>query len=189
VSQIRFFKVPSKGKFQDIDTSVDALHARRVVVIEDKPSSTYWIIAGKNASANAIKNADQQVKKLIKGATSKMKSSKVEYDQAADHLHTILNRPRQKQASKIPLVPNSASEVLRRNRVKSSEGPVIKEFEIAYYKDESTEMTSGITEEIESLLSKYSDEIHQEYLHRTTKTKTRKKLNRITSQLIELIYT
>ena len=191
MSQITFYKVPSKGKFQDIESSVDSLHARRIIVIEDLDSSTFWIISGKSASAGARKNADRIIKKMIKESNSSMKSSEVDYEDAEDHILSLLSKTpstTKKQAKEIPLVPNSAIDVLSRKKSKESEGPVIKEFEIAYYKEDSSEEESELSQQIEELLMRYSESVHGEARTPSSKTKAKKKLNTITNQLIQLIF-
>jgi hypothetical protein len=182
VADITFYKAASKGKLEEIEASVGSLHTRRVLVIEDRNSSVFWIIDGKSASASASKNARANVKTMIK-ASPDMIMKEISFDDAPDQIESILGG---KKPVKIPQVPSKGSTVKKAKFRSESEGPIIKEFQIAYYKDEGSDDASS--SEIYELLDAYREAVLKIFSDKPAKSTADKKLKAIGKKIIDQIY-
>lgn len=212
---LEFYKAAGSGKLDELDTSKSILHYRRSVIIIDHSASKIVIVHGSSVSQKIKTGADKAVKSKQKELGSKYKTEEVPYDDAQGYIDQLLQvddkpakkkkkaKSRKKPAKKgpIPQVPVATSSSATSSDLSTpkadleTSGPIIQEFQIAYYEedDELSEIVDKkeamkIAREVLGLVSQYMDFVNQMIGEKPSKRTSQNKLNEISSNIIDLVY-
>lgn len=186
--KVDFYKVNSKAKLTKIEASVDSLHSRRVLLIKDQASETIFICPGSAASSSTVKGGKKAASKIIEEQPT-YNLETVDPDSVEEVVTNLLKGPSgtKPKSKSVPGIPKiSGSPQPPETKKETEDGPIIKEFQIAYYVENTTD--TGLEQEVNTLLEQYQQQIQSILAHKGSKSVASKKLNSITDKIIDTIY-
>ncbi|MCY3411429.1 MAG: hypothetical protein INQ03_07330 [Candidatus Heimdallarchaeota archaeon] len=153
MAELKFYKVDKRKGLVLVDNSAKSLHHRRSIVIVDPNNEVLWILNGSNIDENLISLADKKAEELNKEYNFPIIDElNIKHTKLVSQLLDNQNLRHLIPNNKVIKAPVSNREIPKTPKLPSinrndhillgdvdHQGPLIEEFQIAYFEDGTVE--------------------------------------------------